>query len=147
MICIVQDQHLFAVETGFPATDIIQLIVNSDRADDQYYRDAELKNDQAAAKPAGFKSGRYFAFQYVYGLERRQIKCGVAARHKADQYHQAKGCGQEPGREQGAYQQLFSCQLIESRKQQDGGSQSQQQGNKTKQNGFCQELCYKVYSQ
>ena len=112
---IVDDEYLIPIEADFLISDIVQLAIDDEGADDEADRNKKLKDHQAAAEPAAPEAGGHLSFQYLDGLKGGKIEGRVAACETADQQHQEDEEGQEPAAEEYVGMERFAGQLIEHR--------------------------------
>src|SRR5579862_1839945 len=112
---IMDDEYLIPVEADLFISDIVQLAVNDEGADDKPDRNKKLKYHQAAAEPAAPEACGYLSFQYIDRLKGGKVESRVATGETADQQHQENEEGQEPAAEEHVGMKRFSCKLIEHR--------------------------------
>jgi len=109
------DEHLVPVKAGFLISNIVQLAIDDEGADDEPDGNKKLKNHQAAAEPAALKACGHLPFQYINRLKGGKVESRVAACDTADQQHQQDEDGQEPAAEEYIGMERFAGKLIEHR--------------------------------
>jgi len=112
---IVDDEYLIPVKADFLISDIVQLVVDDEGADDEANRNKKLKDHQAVTEPAALEACGHLSFQYLDRLKGGKVEGGVAACETADHQHQQDEEGQEPAAEEHVGLERFAGQLIEHR--------------------------------
>ena len=112
---IMDDEYLIPVKADFLISNIVQLAIDDEGADDEANRNKKLKDHQAAAEPAAPEACGYLSFQYLNRLKGGKVEGGVAACQTADQQHQEDEDGQEPAAEEHVGMERFAGELIEYR--------------------------------
>ncbi len=112
---IMDDEYLIPIKADFLISNIVQLAIDDQGADDQANRNKELKDYQAATEPAALEACGYLSFQYMNRLKGGKVEGWVAACEKADHQHQEDEDGQEPAAEEYVGMERFACKLIEHR--------------------------------
>ena len=110
---IMDDEYLIPIEADFLISNIVQLAIDNEGADDEANRNKKLKDHQAAAEPAALEACGYLSFQYMNRLKGGKVEGGVAACETADQQHQEDEDGQEPAAEEHVGMKRFAGKLIE----------------------------------
>ena len=85
---IMDDEYLIAVKADFLISDIVQLAVDDESADDKPDGNKKLKDHQAATEPAALEACGYLPFQHMNRLEGGKVEGGITAGETADQQHQ-----------------------------------------------------------
>jgi len=66
---IMDNEYLIPIEAGILVSNILQLAIDDEGADDEANRNKKLKHHQAAAEPAAFEACGHLSFQYLYRLK------------------------------------------------------------------------------
>src|SRR5882757_3481324 len=109
---IMDDEYLIPIEADFLISNIVQLAIDDEGADDEANRNKKLEDHQAAAEPAALEACGYLSFQYMDRLKGGKVEGGVAACETADQQHQEDENGQEPAAEEHVGMERFAGKLI-----------------------------------
>lgn len=109
------DEYLIPIEADFLISNIVQLAIDDERADDEANRNKKLKDHQAAAKPAALEACCHLPFENMNRLKGGKVEGGVAAGETADQQHQQDEDGQESAAEERVGMERFAGKLIEHR--------------------------------
>ena len=109
------DEYLIPVEADFLISNIVQLAIDDEGADDEANGNKKLKDHQAASEPAALEARGYLSFQYIDRLKGGKVEGGVAACETADQQHQEDEDGQEPAAVEHVGMERFAGKLIEHR--------------------------------
>ena len=112
---IMDNEYLIPIEADFLISNIVQLAIDDEGADDEANGNKKLKDHQAASEPAALEACGYLSFQYINGLKGGKVEGGVAARETTHQQHQQDEDGQEPTAEERVGMERFAGQLIEHR--------------------------------
>lgn len=112
---IMDDEYLIPIKADFLISNIVQLAIDDEGADDEANGNKKLKDHQAAAKPTALEACGYLSFQYLNWLKGGKVEGGVAACQTADQQHQEDEDGQEPAAEKRVRMERFAGELIEHR--------------------------------
>jgi len=112
---IMDDEYLIPIEADFLISNIVQLAIDDEGADDEANRNKKLKDHQAATEPAALEACGHLSFQYMNRLKGGKVEGGVAACETADQQHQEDEDGQEPAAEEHVGMERFAGKLIEHR--------------------------------
>src|SRR4029079_1777908 len=110
---IMDDEYMVPVEADFLISNIVQLAIDHEGADDEANRNKKLKDHQAATEPAALEACGYLSFQYINRLKGGKVEGGVAACEKADHEHQEDEDGQESAAEERVGMERFAGKLIE----------------------------------
>ena len=112
---IMDDEYLIPVKADFLISNIVQLAIDDEGADDEANRNKKLKDHQAVTEPAALEACGHLSFQYMNRLKGGKVEGGVAACETADQQHQEDEDGQEPAAEEHVGMERFAGKLIEHR--------------------------------
>lgn len=112
---IMDDEYLIPVKADFLISNIVQLAIDDEGADDEANGNKKLKDHQAATEPAALEACGYPSFQHLHRLKGGKIEGGVAAGETTDHQHQEDKDGQEPAAEEHVGMERFAGQLIEHR--------------------------------
>lgn len=93
---IMDDEYLIPIKADFLISDIVQLAVDDEGADDEANRNKKLKDHQAVTEPATLEARGYLPFQYMNRLKGGKVEGGITAGETPDQQHQEDEDGQEP---------------------------------------------------
>ncbi len=66
---IMDNEYLIPIEADFLISDILQLAIDDEGADDEANRNKKLKHHQAVTQPAAFEACGHLSFQYLYRLK------------------------------------------------------------------------------
>jgi len=137
---IMDNEYLIPVKADFLISNILQLAIDDQGADDEANRNKKLKDHQAVTQPAALEACGHLSFQYLNRLKGGKVKGGVAACETADQQHQNDEDKQEPATEEYAGMERFAGKLIEHRQQQNSDAKGEDEGEEAEQAGLGEEL-------
>lgn len=134
------DEYLIPVKAYFLISDIVQLAIDDEGADDEANGNKKLKDHQAVTDPAALEACGHLPFQYINRLKGGKVESRITARETTDQQYQEDEDGQEPAAEEHVGMERFAGKLIEHRQQQDGDAKGEDEGEEAEQDGLGEEL-------